>query len=142
MVCIIDDYFGDIGIAAVNQFASVFDLGLRNQNELPFKNEILENESPIPEVLADIRKVSGITCNAIPNQLNLIANSYAKNYPEVMSREGANMLYVCQKESVRLLQLFYVIDWIENVQNAIAPNESMANAVNKTIDLLFKESHL
>jgi nucleoside phosphorylase len=142
MVCIIDDYFGDIGIGMDNNFASVFDLEQRNKNEFPFKNQILENESLMPEVLADIRKASGITCNAIPNQINAIANSYVKNYPDVISREGANMLYICQKESLQLVQLFYVLDRIENVQNSIVPDESMVKSINEMIELIFSASEI
>ncbi|NOU61436.1 hypothetical protein [Marinifilum caeruleilacunae] len=142
MLCIIDDYFGDIGIGADHSFASVFDLGQRNKNELPFKNEILENDSLIPGVFSDLRKASGITCNTIPNQVNAIANAYVKNYPDVISREGANMLYVCQKESVSLIQLFYVIDRIENAHNADEPSESMIKSVNEKIELIFSGSEI
>ncbi|WP_282125377.1 hypothetical protein [Marinifilum flexuosum] len=140
LVCIIDDYFGDIGIGEESNFASVFDLQLRNKNEVPFKNEILENDTLIPEVFSDFRKVSGITCNAIPTNLNSIANAYIKNYPDVISREGANLLYICQKENVKLIQLFYVLENIENAQFKITPDEPMVKVVSETIEEVLNES--
>ncbi|MCY1633039.1 hypothetical protein [Marinifilum sp. D737] len=140
LVCIIDDYFGDIGIGVESNFASVFDLQQRNKNESPFNNEILENDTLIPEVFSVFRKVSGITCNAIPTNLNSLANAYIKNYPDVISREGANLLYICQKENVKLIQLFYVLENIENAQFKITPDEPMVKVVSETIEEVLNES--
>lgn len=139
LVCIIDDYFGDIGIGEESNFASVFDLQQRNKNEVPFKNEILENDTLIPEVFSVFRKVSGITCNAIPTNLNFLANAYIKNYPDVISREGANLLYICQKENVKLIQLFYVLEKIENAQFKVTPDEPMVKVVSETIEEVLNE---
>lgn len=139
LVCIIDDYFGDIGIGEGSSFASIFDLQQRNKSEVPFKNEILENDTLIPEVFSDLKKVSGITCNAIPTSLNTLANAYIKNYPDVISRESANLLYICHKENVKLIQLFYVLEKIENAQFKTTPDEQMIKVVNETIEEVFNE---
>ena len=139
LVCIIDDYFGDIGVGEESNFASVFDLQQRNKNEVPFKNEILENETLIPETFSDLRKVSGVTCNSIPTSLNSIVNAYIKNYPDVVSREGANLLYICQKENVKLIQIFYVLENVKNAQFKITPGEEMIKMVNETIGEALKE---
>ncbi|PKQ65626.1 hypothetical protein BZG02_01070 [Labilibaculum filiforme] len=114
VVNVIDDYFGDMGFGANESFSSVFDLGMQNKSEFPFVNEMLENNLLLPEFQSQYRKVSGISCNAIPNSLFGIANMYLKNHPDIISRDGASVLYICMEEKVKLLQLFYVVDRLEN----------------------------
>ncbi len=114
VINLIDDYFGDLGFETEDAFSSVFDLGIRNKNEYPFTNEILENNLLLPEFQNSFRKVSGISCNSIPNNLFGIASMYQKNHPDVISRDGASVLYVCLEEKIKLIQLFYVVDRLEN----------------------------
>lgn len=114
VINLIDDYFGDLGFETNEEFYSVFDLGIRNKNEYPFVNEILENNLLLPEFQLEYRKVSGISCNSIPKNLFSISSMYQKNQPDVISRDGASVLYVCLEEKVKLIQLFYVVDRLEN----------------------------
>ncbi|BAX79453.1 hypothetical protein [Labilibaculum antarcticum] len=114
VINLIDDYFGDLGFETEDAFSSVFDLGIRNKNEFPFANEILENNLRLPEFQTPHIKASGISCNCIPSNLFGIASMYQKNQPDVISRDGASVLYVCLEENVKLIQLFYVVDRLEN----------------------------
>jgi hypothetical protein len=140
LVCLIDDYFGDVGWQFDNSFKSVFDLSQRNKDEYPFEDEILENNISTPDIFSQIRKVSGITCNIIPDNIQNISNAYLKNYPDVISREGANILFICQKEDVKLIQLFYVLERIENSFEAINPTEKMIIAIQTLLETLSEES--
>ena len=139
LVCVIDDYFGDLGIGVNDEFTSIFDLNLQNKNEPPFRNEILENDIPYTELLSDFRKVSGISCNAIPTSRYRLANAYLKNYPDVISREGAATLYACMEEKLKLIQLFYVIDKVENVATNYKIPEDKADLFTHTLDTLLPE---
>lgn len=141
-VCIIDDYFGDMGFGTGSEFESLFDQKIRKKNELPFKDEILENHFILPDLFQKFRKVSGITCNNIPSKLHDISNSYLKNYPDVISMEAANVLYVCLKEKVKLIQWYYVVDRIENSLSNHSTNEKMSDGITENLELFLSELKL
>jgi hypothetical protein len=139
IVCLIDDYFGDLGIGTREEFVSVFDLNLIHKDASPFQNEILENEVPFLDLLVDYRKVSAISCNAIPTSIHGIANSYRKNQPDVISRVGAGTLYACLEEDIKLIQLFYVIDRIENAAINYKMPEEKSDLFSKSLETLLDE---
>lgn len=139
LVCIIDDYFGDLGFGNANDFTSIFDLNLRSKNEIPFKEETLENDLIFSELFQDIKKVSGITCNSIPLNLQDISNSYLKNHPDVISREAANLLYVCLKEKVKIIQLYYVLDRVENLNYNNKFSDEMSDAIILNLEAFLLE---
>lgn len=133
IVNVIDDYFGDLGFDSEDAFSSVFDLGIQAKNEYPFVNEILENNLSLPGFQSEYRKVSGISCNTIPANLFGLANMYLKNYPDVISRDGASVLYVSLIEKVQLIQLFYVVDRIENARNKYQIEEDESTRLTKAL---------
>lgn len=135
VINLIDDYFGDLGFETEDAFSSVFDLGIRNKNEFPFTNEILENNLLLPEFQTSYRKASGISCNSIPSNLFGIANMYQKNYPDVISRDGASVLYVCLEEKVKLIQLFYVVDRLENASENYKIEEDEVSKLTEALKL-------
>jgi len=135
VINLIDDYFGDLGFEVEDEFSSLFDLGIRNKNEFPFTNEILENNLQLPEFQISYRKASGISCNSIPSNLFGIANMYQKNYPDVISRDGASVLYVCLEENVKLIQLFYVVDRLENASENYKIEEDEASKLTEALQL-------
>ncbi|WP_372751161.1 hypothetical protein [Labilibaculum sp.] len=141
IVNVIDDYFGDLGFDTDDAFSSVFDLGIQAKNEHPFTNEILENNLSLPGFRSEYRKVSGISCNTIPTNLFGLADMYLKNYPDVISRDGASVLYVCLLEKVHLIQLFYVVDRIENANEKyqIEEDESLrlTKVLQESLDQIF-----
>ncbi|RUT72902.1 hypothetical protein [Ancylomarina longa] len=143
-VCIIDDYFGDLGIGEKEKYQSVFDINLQQKNEFPFRNEILENQQHFPGIFRDFKKVSGISCGRIPYSLFDLSGAYLKNHPDVISREAASALYICLTEKVKLVQLFYVVERIEEVE-MITSNHgeytySFSEFLQSTLDELF-ETH-
>lgn len=139
---VIDDYFGDLGFDSEDQFFSIFDLGLQNKNEFPFSDEILENNLILPEFQSEYQKVSGISCNTIPKSLFSIAGMYVKNHPDVISRDGASVLYACLEEKLKLIQLFYVVDRIENAREKYKIEEDeilkLTEALQLTLNEIFK----
>ncbi|PCH69852.1 MAG: hypothetical protein COC06_06560 [Bacteroidales bacterium] len=135
VINLIDDYFGDLGFEADEAFSSVFDLEIRNKNEYPFTNEILENNLLLPEFQLEYRKVSGISCNSIPNNLFPISSMYQKNQPDVISWDGASVLYVCLEEKVKLIQLFYVVDRLENASENYKIEEDEVSKLTEALKL-------
>lgn len=139
VINLIDDYFGDLGFETEDSFSSVFDLGIRNKNEFPFTNEILENNLLLPEFQTSYRKASGISCNSIPSDLFGIASMYQKNHPDVISRDGASVLYVCLEEKVKLIQLFYVVDRLENASEKFTIKDDEVSKLTEALKLTLAE---
>ena len=85
----------------------------------PFNNGILENPSDYSEILTSFRKVSGMTCNTIPANLFQIGEIYIKNYPEIISLDGAAVLYACLESNTDVIQLSYVAGKLENATECL-----------------------
>ena len=139
LVNVIDDYFGDLGFTYDSGFQSFIDFELISKHEAPFKNGILENSSDYSEILTAFRKVSGITCNTIPANLFQIGEIYIKNYPEVISSEGAAVLYASLESNIDLIQLAYVAGNIENANEKLSSEERDIETITSVLeDLLVK----
>ncbi|MRT91401.1 hypothetical protein [Ancylomarina sp. 16SWW S1-10-2] len=139
LVNVVDDYFGDIGFNDDSGFQSFFDLELISKTEAPFTNGILENPSDYSEILTSFRKVSGMTCNTIPSNLFQIGEIYIKNYPEIISSEGAAVLYACLESNIDLIQLSYVTGTIENASEILSVNDQEIETITTNLkDLLSK----
>jgi len=137
LVCVIEDYFGDLGSGEKEYYQSVFDMNMLSKDEFPFRNEILENEVHLPALFKDYKKVSGISCARIPNSLFSISKSYLKNHPDVISREAASTLYVCLLEQVKLIQLYYIVDRIEEVDFSLSnPSDNHVVFTDALVNLL------
>lgn len=136
LVNVIDDYFGDVGFIFDSGFQSFFDFELISKDEHPFKNGILENSSDYSEILTSFRKVSGMTCNTIPANLFQIGEIYIKNYPEVISSEGAAVLYACLESNIDLIQLSYVASDIENATAKLSVDDQEIETITPIIEEL------
>lgn len=136
LVNVIDDYFGDVGFTFDSGFQSFFDFELISKNEVPFKNGILENSSDYSEILTSFRKVSGMTCNTIPANLFQIGEIYIKNYPEVISSEGAAILYACLESNTDLIQLSYVVSDIENATEKLDVDDNEIDTITPIVEEL------
>lgn len=98
------DLFADIGALEKSKFKSIFEMGLADKNEWPYKNGWLENEHVILSNSA-LKKVSGITVNTISDN-RLVMGEYLELYKaDIESMEGAAFHYVCLQENVNFLQI-------------------------------------
>lgn len=138
VVCVLDDYFGDIGIDSNGNFSSLFDLGIQDKNEEPFTNEIIENAYLLPNLQSKYRSVSGITCNTYPENLFGIANTYVKNHPDVISFNGASVLYVCKEENLNLIQMYFIVDQLENANQELVSGDEEVNALTNALEFSLK----
>ncbi len=136
LVNVVDDYFGDMGFAVDSGFQSFFDFELISKEENPFHNGLLENPSDYSEILTSFRKVSGMTCNTIPANLFQIGEIYIKNYPEVISSEGASVLYACLESNVDLIQLSYVAGKLESATDRLNIEDAEIDTINQVLEEL------
>jgi len=139
LVNVVDDYFGDIGFNYESGFQSFYDLDLISKSEAPFTNGILENSADYSEILTSFPKVSGMTCNTIPSSLFQIGEIYIKNYPEVISSEGAAVLYACLESNIDLIQLSYVASRIEKASEKLNIDDQEIEIITTNLkELLIK----
>ena len=136
LVNVIDDYFGDMGFTFESGFQSFFDYELLSKDEIPFKNGVLENTSDYSEILTSFRKVSGMTCNTIPENLFQIGEIYIKNYPEVISSEGAAILYACLESNTDLIQLSYVAGKLQDATDKLNIHDEEIDTITSTLEEL------
>lgn len=98
------DTFGDIGVNENGKFSTLFDLGLENKNDFPFKDGWLINENKYFSK-STLPIVKAITVNKITDdekQLNLLREKFNA---DVESMEGAAFHYVCLQRKTNFLQL-------------------------------------
>lgn len=103
-VFVLQDCFADIAVFEKNKIISVFDMGLGNSDEMPFKNGWLFNENKI-SVATKIKTVKGITVNLLNDHVTYIEAIKLKYNPDVESMEGAALHYVCLQENIPFLQI-------------------------------------
>ncbi len=114
IVNVVQDQFADLGIEHKNNFYSLFEEELMDENEFPFVEaklnslgnfEIEEVESLIP--------VKAVTVNALhsdPKWINLMRQKYS---PEIETMNGAAFFYVCLSEKVPFLQIRAISHFVE-----------------------------
>jgi futalosine hydrolase len=104
--CFVDEeVLADLGAIDGGGFADIFDLGLADSNDEPFRNRVLPNPYAEKWKAFGLPFVRGATINCIsstPVQAQMIARKYD---PAVESMEGAALHYVCLMESVPFIQL-------------------------------------
>jgi futalosine hydrolase len=114
IVNVVQDQFADLGIEHKNNFYSLFEEELMNENEFPFVDaklnslgnfEIEEVESLIP-----VKAVTVNTLHSDPKWINLIRQKYS---PEIETMNGAAFSYVCLSEKVPFLQIRAVSHFVE-----------------------------
>ncbi|MEO8766119.1 MAG: futalosine hydrolase [Ginsengibacter sp.] len=98
------DTFGDIGIDEKGRFTTLFETGLAQENDFPYRNGWLVNEHDY-FAHPTLPVAKAITVNKIiddPAQVKLL---YQKFGAGVESMEGAAFHYVCLRQKVKFLQL-------------------------------------
>lgn len=138
VVNVIQDVFADLGVEHKNNFYTLSEEELMNENEFPFMEgklsslgnfEIDEVESLIP--------VKGITLNALrgdPKWINLMRTKYS---PEIETMNGAAFFYVCLSEKVPFLQIRAVSHFVEirRIENWSIPS-ALKNLTNSIMGVL------
>ena len=139
VVTVEQDAFGDLGAWEKDQFKTIFDLNLLEDNQPPFSNRVLINPYQTLLFLSGLEQVRAITVNEISTDIKRI-EWYKQNLsPAVESMEGAALHYVCLQENIPFLQL-------RSVSNAIGERdktkwklpEAISN-LNKKLILLLNE---
>lgn len=105
VVVVHKELLGDLGADEKTGFKSVFDLGLAQLNETPFKKGWMTNPYTTMLKRSRLKKVNAITVNEITTSKKRIAH-YVDTYgASVESMEGAALHYVCLLENLPFMQI-------------------------------------
>ena len=114
VVNVVQDQFADLGVEENNNFYTLSEKELMDENIYPFSREILKNMGnyDIDEVESLI-PVKAITVNTmIADQIN-IEKLKTKFNPEIITTEGAAFFYVCLLEKIPFLQIRSISNFVE-----------------------------
>ena len=104
VVIVEQDVFGDIGVEENKSFKTIFQLGLGDKNEFPFKNGWLINTS---ETLrkSGLKKARAVTVNKINDRKKQTMQLKKTFNAEIESMEGAAFHFVCLQQHIAFLQI-------------------------------------
>lgn len=100
------DCFADIGIEDGENFLTLFESGLSDSNEFPFKDGILLADGVFSEKMKNrIKGVRAITVNTSTGTELTRSKMLSKFNPDIETMEGATFFYICKRENIPFLAL-------------------------------------
>ena len=109
-----EEIFCEMGAENNDEFLSMFDLGLMDPDDLPFKGGKLKNTtSSASLVISGLPKVKGVTANTIHGKTESILKVKNLFQPDVESMEGAAFFYACLSASIPFHQVRSVSNYVK-----------------------------
>jgi len=95
------DCFADAGIEDNDSFKSLFEAGLLDADEFPFRNGVIHSDPRyINRLKGILRPVTAITVNMSTGSETTIKKMSEKFNPDIETMEGATFFYICARESL------------------------------------------
>lgn len=114
VVHVVSDCIAELGAEDDEEFLTLQDLNLTDDNEFPLKQGRLLNLYPPTNLtLNGLRAVSGITVNTAHGNERSIAAVKRRFNPSVESMEGAAFMYACLIHGVSFAQVRAVSNFVE-----------------------------
>ena len=101
-----------MGVFEKEGYKDIFDLGLVNRDDFPYKNAQLINEDEYILNITGLDCVSAVTVNEISTskeKVDLYSNHY---HASIETMEGAALHYVCLHEQVPFIQIRGISNYI------------------------------
>ncbi len=138
VISIKQDTIADESVVEIKKLKTLFNLKLMPQNQFPYKNGWLVNNSALLKK-TKLKTVKGISVNQITTSEEII-RYYKKQFnPVTESMEGAALHYVCLMEKIPFLQIRSVSNYIgERNKKNWNMKESIFNLNNELIRLIEK----
>ena len=136
VVNVMDDYFYELGAEDGNKWLSIGELGLLNEDDLPYRIDGIFNNMLIqtPQILA-LKQVKGQTVNKVHGNLASIETMKTRSNAQIESMEGAAFLYCCLQYQLPNVQVRAISNYVEQRNKA---NWEMPQAINNLNDFLKK----
>ncbi len=110
----VSDCFADSGIEDDREFLTLFEAGLADRNDFPFRNGLLCSDEKYRKLMErHIRPVSAITVNTATGSQATRMKLVAKYNPDIETMEGATFFYICLRENIPFLALRSVSNRVE-----------------------------
>jgi futalosine hydrolase len=114
VVNVIQDQFADLGVEEDNNFYTLSEKELMNENIYPFSREVLKNKGSFDiDEVDSLIPVKAITVNTLTGNQDSIEKLKNKFNPEIISTEGAAFFYVCLMENIPFLQIRAISNFVE-----------------------------
>ena len=111
VVLVSRDNFADVGISEKNEFHTIFEKGLANENSFPFTEGWLRNDAVMMDQF-QLQKVTAITVNTVTDSEMQISQHVSKFNPEIETMEGAALHYICLNETIPFIQLRSISNYV------------------------------
>jgi futalosine hydrolase len=109
------DSLPEAGAEDGERFLSLIDLNLLDQDEFPFNNGLLVNDSRFESKLINgLSSSTGVTVNTVHGNARAIEDFKTRHSADVESMEGAAFMYACKIHKVRYIQIRSVSNYIED----------------------------
>jgi len=106
------DRLGDLGVVEQGKLLSVYELGLGEGDQFPYKKGWLQNTHTVLIKRIGVQKVRAITVNQVTTSNELHKLLLKKYQPVTESLEGAAFHYVALREKIPFLQLRGISNYI------------------------------
>jgi futalosine hydrolase len=114
VVNVIEDQFADLGVLHKNNFYTLAEEELMDNDEFPFAEGKLHYIGNLElEEIDSLIPVKGITLNTLHTDPLWLAKLRDKFEPEVETMNGAAFFYVCLREKVPFLQIRSISHFVE-----------------------------
>jgi futalosine hydrolase len=142
VVNVVEETFCELGAENNDHFISLFELGLMEPDDPPFRSgKLLNNSTPKGPVLRKLDRVKGITANTIHGNPETIRKLREQFNPDVESMEGAAFFYACLMSGVPFHQVRSISNFVEERDKSKWDIPlALANLNNTLFDILKEQS--
>jgi futalosine hydrolase len=126
-VAVKNEIVAEMGVFEKEGYKNIFDLGLANRDDFPYKNAQLINDDEYMLNFTGLDCVSAITVNEISTskeKVDLYSNHY---HASIETMEGAALHYVCLQNDTRFIQ-------IRGISNYIGERDKSKWEIKKAMD--------
>ncbi len=133
VVNVIQEQFADLGVVHKNNFYTLVEEELMDENNFPFSESKLHSHGNFDlDEIESLIPVKGITLNTLHSDPLWLAKLRDKFDPEVETMTGAAFFYVCLQQKIPFLEIRSISHFVEirRIENWHIPNaiESLNNA--------------
>ncbi|HQW16585.1 MAG TPA: futalosine hydrolase [Bacteroidia bacterium] len=133
------EQIADSGVEDHDNFLDLFNLGLIDNNEFPFKEKWLSPKTITTPSIEKIKKVNAITVNKAHGNENSIRQLKKRTTGQIESLEGAACFYVCMMLKTNVIQLRAISNMVEPRNRSNWKIELAITNLNATLNLLLDE---
>lgn len=114
VVNVIQDQFADLGFEEKDEFFTLGEKEMLDENSYPFTEEVLRSignfELSEVEGLIPVKAITVNTLHGTPESIKRIKNKFN---PEIETMDGAAFFFVCLNEKVPFLQIRAIASFVE-----------------------------